>query len=113
MADLNQILNRTTSTLRQGLRQATRAGKRTAGVGIGLGKRVVNRPSPKPGMDDVTLARKVENEAFRGQAASKGKISVNAVNGIVTLRGEARNPAQIKSIEAKVRAIPEVKEVEN
>src|SRR4051794_23792576 len=67
---------------------------------------------PKP-LDDVTITRKVETEIFRGSKVNKGKISVNTADGIVWLRGEAKNPEQVKELEAKAAAIPEVKRVEN
>jgi hypothetical protein len=38
---------------------------------------------------------------------------VNAVDGVVWLRGEVKNQAQSKQIETQVRAIPEVQGVEN
>jgi hypothetical protein len=69
--------------------------------------------TPKPGMDDVTLARKVETEIFRPRGAPKGSVDVNVVEGVVYLRGEVKRPAQIKSLEAQTRAIPEVRGVEN
>jgi hyperosmotically inducible periplasmic protein len=67
---------------------------------------------PKP-LDDVTITRKVESEIFRGSKADKGKISVNTADGVVWLRGEVKNPEQVKELEAKTAAIPEVKRVEN
>jgi hypothetical protein len=67
---------------------------------------------PKP-LDDVTITRKVESEIFRGSKADKGKISVNTADGVVWLRGEVKNPDQVKELEAKASAIPEVKRVEN
>src|SRR4051795_8093268 len=67
---------------------------------------------PKP-LDDVTITRKVESEIFRGSKVNKGKISVNTADGVVWLRGEAKNPEQVKELEAKAQAIPEVKRVEN
>ena len=107
---LNQILN----TARGALGQATRAGQGAATAGIAFGKRFANRnPSPKAGMDDVTLARKVESEIFRDSKTLKGKVDVNAVDGTVWLRGEVKNPAQSEAVEAKVRSIPEVQDVEN
>ena len=110
---LNQLFERTFSTVRDGVRQATRLGRGAANQGVGLGKRVANRnPKPKD-LDDVTLARKVESEVFRPEGAPKGKVDVNAVEGVVWLRGEVKNQKQIQEIEAKVRAIPEVRGVEN
>jgi hypothetical protein len=67
---------------------------------------------PKP-LDDVTITRKVESVIFRDESVDKGKISVNTTEGVVWLRGEAKNPAKIKEIEARTQEIPEVKKVEN
>jgi hypothetical protein len=107
---LNSILD----TVRSGLGQATRLGRDAANQGLAVGKKVANRnPKPKQDMDDVTLARKVESEIFRPAGAPKGKVDVNAVDGVVWLRGEVKNQKQSTEIEAKTRAIPEVKDVEN
>jgi hypothetical protein len=70
------------------------------------------KPRPKQ-LDDVTITRKVETMLFRDDSVDKGKISVNTADGVVTLRGEAKTPQQIKALEAKAREIPEVKDVEN
>ena len=67
---------------------------------------------PKP-LGDVAITRKVETELFRGSDVDKGKINVNTAEGVVWLRGEAKNPEQVKELEAKAAAIPEVKRVEN
>src|SRR3954453_6823632 len=64
-------------------------------------------------LDDVGLARKVETVIFRDDAVPKGKIDVNAADGVVWLRGEAKTPEMIKDLERQATAIPEVKKVEN
>ena len=64
-------------------------------------------------LDDVGLARKVETIIFRDDNVPKGKIDVNAANGVVWLRGEAKTPEMIKTLEAETSAIPEVRKVEN
>ena len=64
-------------------------------------------------LDDVSLARKVETVIFRDDAVAKGKIDVNAADGVVWLRGEAKTPEQIKLLEQQALVIPEVKRVEN
>lgn len=76
------------------------------------------RPSPQAtqapkDLDDVAIARKVETVIFRDESVPKGKIDVNAADGVVWLRGEAKNPEMIKTLEAQAAAIPEVKKVEN
>ena len=66
-------------------------------------------------LDDITIARKVESEIFRGEGRHelKAHIDVNAVDGVVYLRGVAKTPDLINTLEAETRAIPEVKGVEN
>jgi hypothetical protein len=64
-------------------------------------------------LDDVSITRKVETEIFRPASVDKSKINVNTADGVVFLRGEAKNPEQVKELEAKTAAIPEVKRVEN
>jgi hypothetical protein len=76
------------------------------------------RPSPQASqapkdLDDVALARKVETIIFRDETVPKGKIDVNAAEGIVWLRGEAKTPDMIKALERQTAAIPEVRQVEN
>ncbi len=72
------------------------------------------RASQQPkDLDDVAITRKVETEIFRGTEVDKGKIDVNTADGVVWLRGVAKNPEQVKELEAKAAAIPEVKKVEN
>jgi hypothetical protein len=114
MPNFSDIVGGTVGAARGGLRQAERVTRSATGIGIGLTRRVLNRnPQPKQDMDDVTLSRKVETEVFRGASRLKGKVDINAVDGVVWLRGEVKTPAQVKSIEAKVRTVPEVREVEN
>ena len=113
MANLNQLFSGLTRTAGRGIQQAGGLGRGVFGRVQGLASRVANRnPEPKD-LDDVTLARKVESEVFREADAPKGKVDVNAVDGVVWLRGEVKNPQAVKAIEARVRAIPEVREVEN
>jgi hypothetical protein len=76
------------------------------------------RPSPQASrrpkdLDDVSLARKVETVIFRDDSIPKGSIDVNAADGTVWLRGEAKTPEMIKDLERQTAAIPEVEQVEN
>jgi BON domain len=70
-------------------------------------------PSGKREYDDVTLTRKVESEIFRGADSPKGQISVNAEDGVVFLRGQVKNPEQMKELEAAARKVGGVKDVNN
>src|SRR5690242_18457384 len=58
------------------------------------------RPTPQAtqtpkDLDDVAVARKVETVIFRDDSIPKGKIDVNAADGVVWLRGEAKTPEMI------------------
>jgi osmotically-inducible protein OsmY len=63
--------------------------------------------------DDVTLARKVETELFRPDDVPKGAISVNVNDGVVELRGELPDQAQIDELGNTARKISGVKDVRN
>jgi hypothetical protein len=67
----------------------------------------------RPPADDVTLARKVETIVFRPPEVPKGRINVDAVDGVVTLRGVVDRPEQIRELERETAAIPGVVEVQN
>ena len=70
-------------------------------------------PAKPKQLDDATITHKVETTLFRDDSVDKGKIDVNTADGVVWLRGEAKTPEQIKQLEAKALAIPQVKQVEN
>ena len=68
-------------------------------------------PRPTPELDDATLAHKVESILFRDASVPKGRINVNAENGVVYLRGQLERADLIRSIEARVRQIAGVRGV--
>lgn len=112
--NVNQVIERGAGIVRHNVRLAERLTLRVVGDTYGLAQRVQHRrPPPKIGMDDVTLARKVETTLFRDDGALKSSINVNVVDGLVWLRGEVRRTDEIQTLEALTRAIPEVHGVEN
>jgi hypothetical protein len=95
-------------------RQGRRVGRGIGSQAYGLKQRATHlKEEPKPQPDDVTLARKVESEIFRGPDVPKGKINVNAENGVVFLRGEADTPEMIEDLAKKAREVQGVRDVEN
>jgi osmotically-inducible protein OsmY len=64
-------------------------------------------------LGDVGLARKVESEIFRPANAPKGKVAVNAENGVVFLRGVVDDRDMIERLAAEAHAVDGVKEVRN
>lgn len=79
--------------------------------GMAVRADLTHREQPPP--DDVTLARKVETVVFRDADVPKGDISVNAANGVVTLRGTAPTPEMIRRLERDTAAIAGVAHVQN
>jgi osmotically-inducible protein OsmY len=110
----NMTRDRALSFFRQGGRKAGRAGRAVTSEAHGLKQKATHlKEESKPQPDDITLARKVETEIFRGADVPKGKINVNAEGGIVFLRGEVDDPDLIKDLEKAARKVQGVREVEN
>jgi hypothetical protein len=112
VASFNQLFERGAGMFRSGARRGGRIARFGLAQANGIFRRVTNRSRAKE-LDDVTLARKVESEIFRGAAAPKATVDVNAVDGVVWLRGVVKRPEQVKELEARARKIPEVRGVEN
>jgi hypothetical protein len=97
-----------------GLWLTEQLGRRVASDVFALVQRIRHaRSEPKLGMDDVTLARRVETELFRAPDAPKGDVDVNVVKGVVYLHGQVRQPGQINEIDSRARKVPEVIDVED
>ena len=95
-------------------RHGRRLGRGVSSEAYGLKQKAAHlKEQPKPQPDDVTLARKVETEIFRGPEVPKGKINVNAEDGIVVLRGEAETPEMIEDLARKAKEVQGVRDVEN
>jgi BON domain len=77
----------------------------------GIKSRVLSRTGSAE-TDDLTLLDRVESEVFRDPAIPKGDINVMVVEGKAVLRGQVNEP-QIGEIEAAVRKVVGVKDVEN
>jgi hypothetical protein len=97
-------------TWRRGGRRARYAASETAG----LARRATHpQATQAPPANDVTLAHKVETEIFRPADAPKSSVNVDAVDGVVSLRGQVPSAEQIAELERKTRRIPGVRDVEN
>jgi gas vesicle protein len=99
------------------LRGTGRNGGRLArGVGAqasGVSQQALHRKEQDKDLDDATLAHKVQTEIFRDADVPKGRINVNAENGVVFLRGEVDQQDMIEALEEKTREVQGVQDVEN
>jgi osmotically-inducible protein OsmY len=108
------LVDRTRGVVRRRARAGARAARGVNAEAYGMAKKVTHlREQPKPQPDDVTLARKVESKIFRDADIPKGKINVNAENGVVFLRGEADTAEMIDDLVEQTCKIQGVRDVEN
>jgi hypothetical protein len=116
--------------LRRGPSTAERVGRIAAAIGVsgalafvlvkidrrkvaGRAKGAIQSVGGSKDYDDVTLARKVETELFRPADVPNGAISVNVNDGVVELRGELPDQAQIDELGNAARKVNGVKDVRN
>jgi hypothetical protein len=64
-------------------------------------------------LDDTELAHKVQSIVFRDESLPKGKVSINAENGKIFLRGQVDTPDTIVRVEKAARGVEGVETVEN
>ena len=105
--------DRAFATFRRTGRKAGQVGGGVAAEAYGVVQKAQHlREEPKE-YDDNTLVRKVETEIFRDADVPKGQINVNAVEGVVELRGEVDSQEMIDELVAKTHKVQGVRDVEN
>ena len=107
-----QTADRVTSSLRRAGRRAGQAARRASAEAYGFSQQV-RHMGPDAGLpeNDAVLAHKVETVLFRDPSIDKGRININAEDGVVVLRGTAETPERLREIEDRVRAIDGVRDV--
>lgn len=105
--------DRVAGLLRRGAHLGERAARASAAGVYGRAQRAVHARVEEPALDDATLTQKVMSELFRDKRIPKGRINVNAENGVVLLRGEIEEPGLIVEIVERARRIGGVTDVEN
>ena len=110
----SQARDRLLAALRHGSNQLARAGRGTAGQVYGVVQELAPAPAEEqPALNDPALVQKVESQVFADPSVPKGRINVNAENGVIVLRGEVERLEQISAIEEGVQKVPGVGEVKN
>ena len=84
-----------------------------AGQADGLVKRFRGGGYQPKDLSDPTLKSKVESALYRLPGVTRSKVKVTVADGVVTLHGEARNQAQMATIETAVNGVPEVRGFES
>jgi hypothetical protein len=90
-----------------------RVGRRVSAETYGARQKIAHLDRDAPPENDAVLAQKVMSELFRDPKIPKGKISIDASDGVVYLRGQADHPDEINDIGERVSRIDGVREVKN
>jgi hyperosmotically inducible periplasmic protein len=100
---------------RKGQEEAARKADYAAGAAKGAVQQATpsTREDPEERLNDPALARKVESEIFRDSDAPKGDVSVNVEDGVVYLRGQLEDQAQIDRLGEAAREVAGVQGVKN
>jgi hypothetical protein len=106
--------DRVVARLRRTERRTARRARRAESNAVGAVKRTLNarRGHAEP-LDDITLAHKVESALFRGADMPKGRIVINAEDGVVFLRGVIEREEDITRVVTAARRLNGVRGVEN
>jgi hypothetical protein len=108
---------RNIARLRRRARITAKRARYLEGVAEGMAHKaahaVPGTNSDKEPADDLTLAQKVESEAFRHAGVSKAHVSVNAEGGTVFLRGRLDSDAEIEQLVKAAGAVEGVQRVES
>jgi osmotically-inducible protein OsmY len=108
---------RNIAKLRRRARHTAKRARYLEGVAEGMAHKaahaVPGTNSQREPADDLTLAQKVESEAFRHAHVSKAHVSVNAEGGTIFLRGRLDSDAEIDKLVSAAKAVDGVKHVES
>jgi len=67
----------------------------------------------EPPADDKALADRIKSDVLGADRFAGHQVVVDAVDGVVALRGEVQRPDLINALETEVRKVPGVRDVEN
>ena len=87
--------------------------QKKASYAQGKAEGVIQSGGGEPPADDKALADKIKSEILGGEEYAGHQVVVDAADGVVALRGEMARTEQINDLEAAVRKVPGVREVEN
>ena len=105
--------DRALSLARHGTRRGRKLVHHVSSDAMGYVERAKHARGGPEELDDTTLVDKVESIVFRDRDVPKGRININAENGVVFLRGEVDSPELVNALEERVRKVRGVRGVTN
>jgi osmotically-inducible protein OsmY len=108
------LRERSAAAVRRPVRRARRTASRNTAYLRGRAHRMGHRLSPShPPVDDRTLVDRVRSEVFGRRRFHGLPVNVDAVDGVVTLRGQLDDKDAIRDLGAAVGKVTGVRGVEN
>jgi hypothetical protein len=108
------LRERSAAAVRRPVKRARRTAARNAAYVRGRAHRVGHRFSRShPPADDRALVDRVRSEVFDRRHFGRCSVNIDAVDGVVTLRGQLDDRDAIRDIEAAVGRVAGVRGVEN
>jgi hypothetical protein len=110
----NMARDRFMARMRRMGRMMTRMWRGAAAETYGVSHKIVHLvPKATEVPDDETLCQRVESQLFRDRHIPKGNLNISCEHGMVILRGELDNAADIGKVEERVRRVAGVRGVQN
>ena len=76
-------------------------------------QQITHRGDGAPPSSDAALSDKVHSELFVGSSIPRSKLNINVEEGVVVLRGELDDPAQVDELVRRAERIPGVVRVDS
>jgi osmotically-inducible protein OsmY len=110
----HEARDRVLSLVRRGADRTRREAAYRTGQVEGKVEAIKSQAGPeKPAANDQDLADRVRSQIFQPADAPKGSVNVNVENGVVYLRGEVKQPDQIRKLVEQAGSVDGVSAVEN
>jgi osmotically-inducible protein OsmY len=108
-----QARDQLVSRARRARRELDKRARYASGTATGFAKRTTGAGSGSAELANTALARKVESVIFRPEDAPKDRVSVNAEESVVFLRGEVESQDQMDALVRSAEHVEGVGEVRN
>jgi osmotically-inducible protein OsmY len=108
-----QARDRLRALARRGWRGSMRLERRAQSRLYGRVMSATHRHERPKHYDDVTLAHKVASQLYRDPLVPKGRLNIDACEGVVTLRGMVDDAQTIERIVDRVRGVEGVRGVQS
>ncbi len=98
--------------LRKVRREAERKGRYVQTTAEGKAEQLA-RSQAAPPPDDLTLVDKIKSEVLGQDRFREYPVIIDAVDGVVTMRGELADPSSVDEVRRAIEAVPGVREVQS